>query len=183
MKQDATPGDIAWVEAHNLEYPGTARRATTAASLSSERLARSRARIRRRDQSGTTQTTSLQRQRTQTRRHHRSERYSNRSTTTTCAARDGYREVVVDSRGRIQDEIETVAADTGPRSGHDDRSRSAERRRRATREFRHQARRDHRDGSKQRRDPGARVVSDFRSESLFTTNHDEGRARRVCSAL
>ena len=75
VKQDATPGDIAWVEAHNLEYPELRveqqpqRRYPANGSLahvlgyvgeiSPEQLKQQ----------------TLQRQRSQTRRHHRPKRY------------------------------------------------------------------------------------------------------------
>src|SRR4029079_8606970 len=107
IKQEATPGDIAWVEAHNLEYPevrveqqpqrrypdkGTlAHVLGYAGEISPEQLKQQSYKdkgLKPGDiigQSGIEQI------------------YDDY-----LRGRDGYREVVVDSRGRIQDEIETV---------------------------------------------------------------------------
>jgi penicillin-binding protein 2 len=108
VKQDATPGDIAWVEAHNLEFPELRveqqpqRRYPPNGSLahvlgyvgeiSPEQLKQQTFKdkgLKPGDiigQSGVEQI------------------YDD-----FLRGRDGYREVVVDSRGRIQDEIETVS--------------------------------------------------------------------------
>ncbi|MEP6636922.1 MAG: penicillin-binding protein 2 [Acidobacteriota bacterium] len=114
VKQDATPGDIAWVEARELEYPELRieqqpqRRYPADGSLAhvlgyvgeigAEQLKLpfyKDKKLRPGDvigQSGLEQ-----------------------SYDDYLRGRDGYRKVVVDSRGRIQDEIETVL----PQSGHD----------------------------------------------------------------
>ncbi len=108
VKQDATPGDIAWVEAHNLEYPelrveqqpqrrypengSLAHVVGYVSEISPEQLNKQSYKdkgLKPGDiigQSGIEQI------------------YDDYLRGT-----DGYREVVVDSRGRIQDEIETVA--------------------------------------------------------------------------
>ncbi len=111
VKQDATPGDIAWVEAHELEFPELrveqqpqrrypangmlAHVLGYVGEISPEQLKQSA-----RDkglkpgdiigQSGLEQT------------------YDDY-----LRGKDGYRKVIVDSRGRIQDEIETVAPQPG----------------------------------------------------------------------
>ena len=112
VKQDATPGDIAWVEAHNLEYPELRveqqpqRRYPPNGSLahvlgyvgeiSPEQLKQQSYKdkgLKPGDiigQSGIEQI------------------YDDY-----LRGRDGYREVVVDSRGRIQDELETVPPTPG----------------------------------------------------------------------
>src|SRR6476659_5115849 len=112
VKQDASPGDIAWVESHNLEYPELRveqqpqRRYPDNGSLahvlgyvgeiSPEQLKQQVFKdkgLKPGDiigQSGIEQI------------------YDDY-----LRGRDGYREVVVDSRGRIQDEIETVAPTPG----------------------------------------------------------------------
>ena len=108
VKQDATPGDIAWVEAHNLEFPELrveqqpqrryppdgmlAHVLGYVGEISPEQLKQSSYKekgLKPGDiigQSGIEQI------------------YDDY-----LRGKDGYREVVVDSRGRIQDEIETVA--------------------------------------------------------------------------
>jgi penicillin-binding protein 2 len=108
VKQDATPGDIAWVEAHNLEFPelrveqqpqrrypangSLAHVLGYVAEISPEQLKQQTFKdkgLKPGDiigQSGIEQI------------------YDDY-----LRGRDGYREVVVDSRGRIQDEIETIA--------------------------------------------------------------------------
>jgi penicillin-binding protein 2 len=112
VKQDATPGDIAWVEAHNLEYPelrveqqpqrryppnGTlAHVLGYVGEISPEQLKQQNYKdkgLKPGDiigQSGIEQI------------------YDDY-----LRGRDGYREVVVDSRGRIQDELETVPPTPG----------------------------------------------------------------------
>src|SRR5215216_6124784 len=108
VKQDATPGDIAWVEAHNLEYPELRvekqpqRRYPTDGSLahmlgyvgeiSPEQLKQQSYKdkgLKPGDIIGLSGIEQI---------------YDDY-----LRGRDGYREVVVDSRGRIQDEIETIA--------------------------------------------------------------------------
>ena len=108
VKQDATPGDIAWVEAHNLEYPELRveqqpqRRYPANGSLahvlgyvgeiSPEQLKQQASKekgLKPGDIIGLSGIEQI---------------YDDY-----LRGRDGYREVVVDSRGRIQDEIETVA--------------------------------------------------------------------------
>ncbi|HKU73376.1 MAG TPA: penicillin-binding protein 2 [Pyrinomonadaceae bacterium] len=108
VKQGATPGDIAWVEAHNLEYPELRveqqpqRRYPLDGSLahvlgyvgeiSPEQLAKQSYKdkgLKPGDIIGLSGVEQI---------------YDDYLRGT-----DGYREVVVDSRGRIQDEIETVA--------------------------------------------------------------------------
>ena len=178
VKQDATPGDIAWVEAHNLEFPELRveqqpqRRYPANGSLahvlgyvgeiSPEQLKQQASKdkgLKPGDIIGLSGIEQI---------------YDDY-----LRGKDGYREVVVDSRGRIQDEIETV----DPIPGRDlvttidlDLQLAAEEQ---LQNSATQARRDHLDGSEQRRDPGARFGPDFRSKSLFTTNHDERRPRRV----
>src|SRR5919199_1613220 len=107
VKQDATPGDIAWVEAHNLEYPELRveqqpqRRYPPNGSLahvlgyvgeiSPEQLKQQSYKdkgLKPGDIIGQSGIEQIY------------DEY--------LRGRDGYREVVVDSRGRIQDEIETV---------------------------------------------------------------------------
>ncbi len=112
IKQDATPGDIAWVESHNLEFPELRveqqpqRRYPANGSLShvlgyvgeispdqlKQQLYKDKG-LKPGDiigQSGIEQI------------------YDDY-----LRGKDGYREVVVDSRGRIQDELETVAPQPG----------------------------------------------------------------------
>jgi penicillin-binding protein 2 len=108
VKQNATPGDIAWVEAHNFEYPELRveqqpqRRYPSDGSLahvlgyvgeiSPEQLKQQAAKdkgLKPGDVIGLSGIEQI---------------YDDY-----LRGRDGYREVVVDSRGRIQDEIETVA--------------------------------------------------------------------------
>ena len=107
VKQDATPGDIAWVEAHNLEYPELRveqqpqRRYPANGSLahvlgyvgeiSPEQLKQQASKdkgLKPGDIIGLSGIEQI---------------YDDY-----LRGRDGYREVVVDSRGRIQDELETV---------------------------------------------------------------------------
>jgi penicillin-binding protein 2 len=107
VKQDATPGDIAWVEAHNLEYPELRvekqpqRRYPADGSLahvlgyvgeiSPEQLKQQASKdggLKPGDIIGLSGIEQI---------------YDDY-----LRGRDGYREVVVDSRGRIQDEIEIV---------------------------------------------------------------------------
>jgi len=107
VKQNATPGDIAWVEAHNFEYPELRveqqpqRRYPSDGSLahvlgyvgeiSPEQLKQQAAKdkgLKPGDVIGLSGVEQI---------------YDDY-----LRGRDGYREVVVDSRGRIQDEIETV---------------------------------------------------------------------------
>src|SRR5215212_8189906 len=107
VKQDATPGDIAWVEAHNLEYPELRvekqpqRRYPANGSfahvlgyvgeISPEQLKQQAAKdkgLKPGDIIGLSGIEQI---------------YDDY-----LRGRDGYREVVVDSRGRIQDEIEIV---------------------------------------------------------------------------
>lgn len=112
VKQDASPGDIAWVEAHNLEYPelrveqqpqrkypangSLAHVLGYVGEISPEQLKQQSAKekgLKPGDiigQSGIEQV------------------YDDY-----LRGKDGYREVVVDSRGRIQDEIEIVAPTPG----------------------------------------------------------------------
>ncbi|HEX3280248.1 MAG TPA: penicillin-binding transpeptidase domain-containing protein, partial [Pyrinomonadaceae bacterium] len=112
VKQDATPGDIAWVEAHELEYPELrveqqpqrryppngllAHVLGYVGEISPEQLKQNNFKdkgLRPGDvigQSGLEQT------------------YDDY-----LRGKDGYRKVIVDSRGRIQDEIETVAPQPG----------------------------------------------------------------------
>src|SRR5829696_2160721 len=108
VKQGATPGDIAWVEAHNLEYPELRveqqpqRRYPSNGSLahvlgyvgeiSPEQLKQQASKdkgLKPGDIIGLSGIEQI---------------YDDY-----LRGRDGYREVVVDSRGRIQDEIETIA--------------------------------------------------------------------------
>jgi len=107
VKQNATPGDIAWVEAHNFEYPELRveqqpqRRYPSGGSLahvlgyvgeiSPEQLKQQAVKdkgLKPGDVIGLSGVEQI---------------YDDY-----LRGRDGYREVVVDSRGRIQDEIETV---------------------------------------------------------------------------
>ena len=112
VKQDATPGDISWVEAHELEYPELrveqqpqrrypangflAHVLGYVAEIGPEQLERASYKdkgLKPGDvigQSGLEQT------------------YDDY-----LRGKDGYRKVVVDSRGRIQDEIETVLPQAG----------------------------------------------------------------------
>ncbi len=107
VKQDATPGDIAWVEAHNLEYPELRvekqpqRRYPANGSLahvlgyvgeiSPEQLKQQASKDRGLKPGDIIGLSGIE------------QIYDDY-----LRGRDGYREVVVDSRGRIQDEIEIV---------------------------------------------------------------------------
>lgn len=107
VKQDATPGDIAWVEAHNLEYPELRvekqpqRRYPADGSLahvvgyvgeiSPEQLKQQASKDKGLKPGDIIGLSGLE------------QIYDDY-----LRGRDGYREVVVDSRGRIQDEIEIV---------------------------------------------------------------------------
>jgi penicillin-binding protein 2 len=112
VKQNATPGDIAWVEAHNLEYPELRvekqpqRRYPPNGSLahvlgyvgeiSPEQLKQQSYKdkgLKPGDIIGLSGIEQI---------------YDDY-----LRGRDGYREVIVDSRGRIQDEIETIAPTPG----------------------------------------------------------------------
>ena len=108
VKQDATPGDIAWVESHNLEFPELRveqqpqRRYPTNGSLahvlgyvgeiSPDQLKQQGAKDKGLKPGDIIGLSGIE------------QTYDDYLRGT-----DGYREVVVDSRGRIQDEIETVA--------------------------------------------------------------------------
>ena len=159
VKQDATPGDIAWVEAHELEFPELrveqqpqrryppdgllAHVLGYVGEIGPEQLKQASYKdkgLKPGDvigQSGLEQT------------------YDDY-----LRGRDGYRKVVVDSRGRIQDEIETVP----PQPGQDlittidlDLQIAAEEQ---LRNFSNQAWRYRRHGSQQRRNPGAGLRAD-----------------------
>jgi penicillin-binding protein 2 len=112
VKQDATPGDIAWVEAHNLEFPelrveqqpqrtypangSLAHVVGYVGEISPEQLKQQVSKekgLKPGDIIGLSGIEQI---------------YDDY-----LRGRDGYREVVVDSRGRIQDEIETVAPTPG----------------------------------------------------------------------
>ncbi|HEU0253223.1 MAG TPA: hypothetical protein VFR12_09355, partial [Pyrinomonadaceae bacterium] len=108
VKQDATPGDIAWVESHNLEFPelrveqqpqrrypsnGTlAHVVGYVGEISPEQLKQQVSKDRGLQPGDIIGLSGLE------------QTYDDY-----LRGKDGYREVVVDSRGRIQDEIETVA--------------------------------------------------------------------------
>ena len=108
VKQDATPGDIAWVEAHNLEYPELRveqqpqRRYPANGSLahvlgyvgeiSPEQLKQQSYKDKNLKPGDIIGLSGIE------------QIYDDYLRGT-----DGYREVVVDSRGRIQDEIETIS--------------------------------------------------------------------------
>ena len=108
VKQDATPGDIAWVESHNLEFPELRveqqpqRRYPSNGSLahvvgyvgeiSPEQLEKQSSKDRGLKPGDIIGLSGVE------------QIYDDY-----LRGKDGYREVVVDSRGRIQDEIETVA--------------------------------------------------------------------------
>jgi penicillin-binding protein 2 len=112
VKQDATPGDIAWVEAHNLEYPELRveqqpqRRYPANGSLahvlgyvgeiSPEQLKQQSYKDKGLKPGDIIGLSGLE------------QIYDDY-----LRGRDGYREVVVDSRGRIQDELETVPPTPG----------------------------------------------------------------------
>src|SRR5829696_6217994 len=108
VKQDATPGDIAWVEAHNLEYPELRveqqpqRRYPANGSLSHTL-----------GYVGEISPEQLKQQATKEKGLKPGDIIGlsgiEQIYDDYLRGRDGYREVVVDSRGRIQDEIETVA--------------------------------------------------------------------------
>jgi penicillin-binding protein 2 len=112
VKQDAMPGDIAWVEAHNLEFPelrveqqpqrtypangSLAHVVGYVGEISPEQLKQQASKdkgLKPGDIIGLSGIEQI---------------YDDY-----LRGRDGYREVVVDSRGRIQDEIETVAPTPG----------------------------------------------------------------------
>ena len=108
VKQDATQGDIAWVEAHNLEYPelrveqqpqrtypangSLAHVVGYVGEISPEQLKQQTYKDRGLKPGDIIGLSGIEQIYDEYLR-----------------GRDGYREVVVDSRGRIQDEIETVA--------------------------------------------------------------------------
>ncbi|HEY8410352.1 MAG TPA: penicillin-binding protein 2, partial [Pyrinomonadaceae bacterium] len=108
VKQDATPGDIAWVEAHNLEFPelrveqqpqrtypdngSLAHVVGYVGEISPEQLKQQVSKDKGLKPGDIIGLSGLE------------QIYDDYLRGT-----DGYREVVVDSRGRIQDEIETVA--------------------------------------------------------------------------
>src|SRR5215207_6217053 len=108
VKQDATPGDIAWVEAHNLEYPelrveqqpqrsypangSLAHVLGYVGEISPEQLKQQAAKDKGLKPGDIIGLSGIE------------QVYDDY-----LRGRDGYREVVVDSRGRIQDEIETIA--------------------------------------------------------------------------
>ena len=112
VKQNATPGDIAWVEAHNLEYPELRvekqpqRRYPANGSLahvlgyvgeiSPEQLKQQSYKDKGLKPGDIIGLSGIE------------QVYDDY-----LRGRDGYREVIVDSRGRIQDEIETVAPTPG----------------------------------------------------------------------
>lgn len=112
VKQDATPGDIAWVEAHNYEYPelrveqqpqrrypangSMAHVLGYVGEISPEQLKTQAAKDKGLKPGDIIGLSGLE------------QIYDDY-----LRGRDGYREVVVDSRGRIQDEIETVAPTPG----------------------------------------------------------------------
>src|SRR5215510_1720350 len=112
VKQGATPGDIAWVEAHNLEYPELRveqqpqRRYPDNGSLahvlgyvgeiSPEQLKQQAAKDKGLKPGDVIGLSGIE------------QVYDDY-----LRGRDGYREVVVDSRGRIQDELETVPPTPG----------------------------------------------------------------------
>ena len=150
VKQDATPGDIAWVEVTQSRVSRIARRATTAKTLSGKRFARARGGLRRRDQSGTTQATSLQKTKDLKPGDIIGLSGLEQIYDDYLRGKDGYREVVVDSRGRIQDEIETVAPIPGRDLVTTIDLDLTESRGRSTREFGYETRRADRDGSEQR---------------------------------
>ncbi|HJP91902.1 MAG TPA: penicillin-binding protein 2 [Pyrinomonadaceae bacterium] len=112
VKQDATPGDIAWVEAHNLEYPelrveqqpqrryppnGTlAHVLGYVGEISPEQLKQQSYKDKGLKPGDIIGQSGLEQIYDDYLRGH-----------------DGYREVIVDSRGRIQDELETVPPTPG----------------------------------------------------------------------
>ncbi len=114
IKQDATPGDIAWIEARELEFPELRveqqpqRRYPTDGSLAHvvgyvgeigpEQLKQPVYREKKLKPGDVIGQSGLE-----------------QSYDDYLRGRDGYRRVVVDSRGRIQDEIETIL----PQPGHD----------------------------------------------------------------
>ena len=108
VKQDATPGDIAWVESHNLEFPELRveqqpqRRYPANGSLAHVL-----------GYVGEISPELLKQQATKDKGLKPGDIIGLSGLEQTyddyLRGKDGYREVVVDSRGRIQDEIETVA--------------------------------------------------------------------------
>jgi penicillin-binding protein 2 len=112
VKQDATQGDIAWVEAHNFEYPelrveqqpqrsypangSLAHVLGYVGEISPEQLKQQATKDKGLKPGDIIGLSGLE------------QIYDDY-----LRGRDGYREVVVDSRGRIQDEIETVAPTPG----------------------------------------------------------------------
>jgi penicillin-binding protein 2 len=112
VKQDATPGDIAWVEAHELEYPELRveqqpqRRYPSdgmlahvlgyVGEISPEQLKQSSYKDKGLKPGDIIGLSGLE------------QTYDDY-----LRGKDGYRKVIVDSRGRIQDEIETIAPQPG----------------------------------------------------------------------
>ena len=114
VKQDATPGDIAWVEAHELEYPELrveqqpqrryppdgllAHVLGYVGEVGADQLKQQSYKDKNLKPGDVIGQSGLE-----------------QSYDDYLRGRDGYRKVIVDSRGRIQDEIETVQ----PQPGHD----------------------------------------------------------------
>src|SRR6267143_2741208 len=112
VKQDAEPGDIAWVEAHELEFPELrveqqpqrryppngllAHVLGYVGEISPEQLKQSSYKEKGMKPNDLIGQSGLE------------QAYDD-----SLRGRDGYRKVIVDSRGRIQDEIETVAPQPG----------------------------------------------------------------------
>lgn len=112
VKQDASPGDIAWVEAHNLEFPELRveqqpqRRYPANGSLAHVlgyvgEISPDQLKVQSYKDKGLKPGDIIGQSGIE-------QIYDDY-----LRGRDGYREVVVDSRGRIQDEIETVAPQPG----------------------------------------------------------------------
>jgi penicillin-binding protein 2 len=112
VKQDATPGDIAWVEAHNLEYPELRVEQQPQRSYPANgSLAHVLGYV------GEISPELLKQQATKDKGLKPGDIIGlsgiEQIYDDYLRGRDGYREVVVDSRGRIQDEIETVPPTPG----------------------------------------------------------------------
>jgi penicillin-binding protein 2 len=108
VKQDATPGDIAWVEAHNLEYPELrVEQQPQRRYPSNGSLAHTLGYV------GEISPEQLKQQATKDKGLKPGDIIGlsgiEQIYDEYLRGRDGYREVIVDSRGRIQDEIEIVA--------------------------------------------------------------------------
>ena len=185
VKLDATPGDIAWVEARELEFPELRVEQQPQRRYPPNGLLAHVLGYVGRDRSRTVETA-----------HYREKGLKpgdvmgqsglEQSYDEFLRGRDGYRKVVVDSRGRIQDEIEMVP----PQPGQDmittidlDLQMAAEEQ---LRDFSNKTGRDRRHGSEQWRSSGARFRANLRSR-IFSPSalapKEDGLSMWRCSTI